>query len=231
MNPIKDNTKRSKDVLIAFAILAGIDIISILLGLYQNKALAKYDIGEYSEENFNILDSVVSILGVVQFVCIIIVIVLFIKWFRRAYGNLIRLNVIMEYSENQVVWGYFIPFINWVRPAKTAKEIYIKTQKIIKTYQESLIVDKDTNLITLWWIIYLINGVISRVASKNIQRAETIDAYIEANTIYIFSDVWDILSIGLAILVVQKISKLELILKNTDTSTSLIDQIGTTELD
>ncbi len=136
----------------------------------------------------------------------------------------------MEYSENTAVWGYFIPFLNWVRPIRTVKEIYIKTQEAIKTYQESLLIDRNIGFILVWWIAYLINGVIGNVASKFIERADTIEKYVEANKIYIFSDIWDILSIALAILVIQKISKLESTLKNTDKSKSLIDQIGSTEV-
>lgn len=232
METILDNTKRSKDVLIAFAVLAAIDVLSIILGLYQNNALSDYDSGGgVTDEDIEMLDSLTMGLGIIQFICIIVVIVLFIKWFRRAYGNLIRLQVPMEYNESKAVWGYFIPFINWIRPIKTAKEIFIKTQEAIKTYEASLSIDRNTGFISIWWIVYIADGVIGNFASRSMQDATTIDRFIEANNVYIFSDVWDILSIGLAILVIQKISKLELILKNTDTSTSLIDQIGTSKLD
>jgi len=224
---VKDNTLRSKYVLILFAALAGIDAISVGLNFYQNSVLKGYEVGEYSDEYINNLDYATMFLGILQFICIITVIVLFIKWFRRAYGNLIRLEIKMEYTENGAVWGYFIPFVNWVRPIKTMKEIYLKTQKAIKEYDSTLVLDQNTSFITMWWIIYLANGVVGNFASKAMNRATTIDEFVDANNIYIVSDLIDILSVALAVIVIQKISKLELSLKKADKSMSLIDQIGT----
>lgn len=224
---VKDNTLRSKHVLIAFAVLAGIDALSIGLSFYQNSVLKAYELGGYSDEYITNLDYVTMFLGILQFMCIVTIIILFIMWFRRAYGNLIRLEVNMDYTENGAVWGYFIPFVNWVRPIKTMREIYVKTQRAIKQYDSALVLDKNTTFIAIWWIIYIANGVVGNFASKAMNRATTIDEFVDANNIYIVSDLIDILSIALAVVVVQKISKLELSLKKVDTSLSLIDQIGT----
>ncbi|PIA78114.1 hypothetical protein BFR04_07735 [Gaetbulibacter sp. 4G1] len=224
---IKDNTLRSKYTLIVFAVLAGVDVLSVGLTFYQNSVFKSYEQNDYSEEFITNLDYATIFLGILQFICIITLIVLFIKWFRRAYGNLIRLEIRMDYTENGAVWGYFIPFINWVRPIKTMKEIYIKTQKAIKEYDSTLVLDQNLNFIAIWWIIYIANGVVGNFASKAMNRAITIDEFIDANNIYIISDLVDILSIALAVIVIQKISKFELLLKKVDKSLSLIDQIGT----
>jgi len=224
---VKDNSIRSKNTLILFAVLAGIDALSVGLSFYQNSVLKAYELGEYSDEYITNLDYATMFLGILQFICIITIIVLFIKWFRRAYGNLIRLEINMDYTENGAVWGYFIPFVNWVRPVKTMKEIYIKTQKAIKAYDSTLVLDQNTSFIVLWWVIYIANGVVGNFASKAMNRASTIDEFVDANNIYIVSDLIDILSIALAVIVIQKISKLELSLKKVDKSMSLIDQIGT----
>ncbi len=226
MKVIKDNTLRSKHVILAFTLTALIDMVSVSLNLYQNSVLKGYEIGTYDSDRINLLDNMTIALGTIQFILFVTTIVLFIKWFRRAYGNLIRLNVSMAYSENSAVWGYFIPIINWVRPIKTMKEIFLKTQQTIKAYSSNIQMDQNTGFITLWWILYLVNGGIANVASKQMNRADTIDAFIEANNIYVISDLLDLLAIGLAIYVVQRIAKLELILIKTDTSLSLIDQIG-----
>ncbi|MFD1613536.1 DUF4328 domain-containing protein [Gelatiniphilus marinus] len=224
---VKDNFLRSKHTLILFAILAGTDLLSIGLSYYQNSVLKAYEYGEYSDEYITNLDYATMFLAIFKFICIISLIVLFIKWFRRAYANLIRLDIGMDYTENAAVWGYFIPFVNWVRPVKTMKEIYLKTQKAIKAYDSTLVLDQNTSFIVLWWILYIVNGVVGNFASKAMNRATTIDEFIDANNFYMVSDLVDILSIALAVIVIQKISKLELSLKKTDRSVSLIDQIGT----
>ncbi|MCF7561492.1 DUF4328 domain-containing protein [Sabulilitoribacter multivorans] len=226
MDLIRDNSQRSKYVLVLLGILAFFDLLSVGFNYYQNMVLEGYEFGEYTDEYIENLDYLSIVISLTYFSSFIITIVLFIQWFRRAYGNLIRLDVNMEYTENGSVWGYFIPFINWVRPIKTMKEIYLKTQKVIKEYNSTLVFNKNTEFIVVWWVIYLINGFIANFASKQMNRATTIDEFISANNVYIFSDLVDVVSIGFAILVIQKVSKLELILRETDTSLSLINQIG-----
>ncbi|MDO5977611.1 DUF4328 domain-containing protein [Flavivirga spongiicola] len=228
MTLINDNSLRSKYTIIIFGIIAFIDITSIVLNLYQSEILKGYEINKYSDEDLELIDYAVMILGIIQFLTFITAIVLFIKWFRKAYGNLIRLGVNMDYTENSAVWGYFIPFVNWVKPVKTMKEIYLKTQQLIKDYNTNITVDQNTGFIVLWWVIYLINGFVANFATKQMNRADTIDAFIDANNAYIFSELIDLFAVGLAIHLVQKISKLELTLMETDTSMSLIDQIGNT---
>lgn len=228
MELIKDNSLRSKYTIIIFGIIGFIDITSIALNLYQSEVLKGYEINEYGDEHIELLDYAVSILGIIQLLAFITAIVLFIKWFRRAYGNLIGLGVNMECTENNAVWGYFIPFVNWVKPVKTMKETYLKMQQLIKDYNSNIIIDQNTGFIVLWWVAYLINGFVANFATKKMNRADTIDAFIDANNVYVFSDLFDLLAVGLAIYLVQKISKLELTLIETDTSLSLIDQIGNT---
>ena len=223
---IKDNTLRSKYVLISFTFLAVIDMLSISLNLYQNSVLKGYETDDYSDELITNIDYATMFIGILQFIGFIAIAVLFIKWFRRAYTNLIRLEIKMEYTENAAVWGYFIPFINWVRPVKTMQEVYVKTQNAIKTYDPTLILDRNTGFITAWWITYLINGFIANYASRTMTRANTIDNFVAANNNYIIADLFDIASITLAVIVVQKIAKLEFSLKKVDKSVSLIDQIG-----
>ncbi|GGD07050.1 DUF4328 domain-containing protein [Hyunsoonleella pacifica] len=223
---IKDNTLRGKQLLIMFAILAVINIISGVFNFYQNNVLTKYIDGEYDDDFIELLDSVSMIVGFMYLICFILTIIFFIRWFRRAYGNLIRLNINMEYEESGAVWGYFIPFVNWVRPIKTMKEIYLKLQDTLKNYDTNFIVNTDTSFIVAWWIVYLLNGLVGNYASRVMNRATDVEGFIEANNIYILSDFIDIISISLAVILVMKISKLELTLKNSDTSLSVIDQIG-----
>ncbi|WP_203256770.1 DUF4328 domain-containing protein [Hyunsoonleella ulvae] len=228
---IKDNTLRGKQILVMFVILAVIDILSAAFNFYQNSVLSDYTDGAYDDDFIELLDVVSMIIGIIYFLSFVLTVIFFIRWFRRAYGNLIRLNINMEYEESGAVWGYFIPFVNWVRPIKTMKEIYIKLQDTLKNYDSSFFVNKETSFIVVWWLVYIFNGLVGNYASRVMNRATDIDSFIQANNIYIFSDLFDIVAITLAIMVVMKISKLELLLKNSDTSLSVIDQIGAIPID
>lgn len=222
-NTIKDNSTRSQNAIYALMAVGIVDIISIGLGFYENKVYKGYEYGEYSDEFLENLDIVILSLSLVTIAVFITTAVLFIKWFRRAYSNLIALNTSMEYTENGAVWGYFIPFVNWVRPIKTGKEIYLKTQKIVNGSDH---IDSDTSFISIWWIVYLLNGFFANFVSRIYTNAGTIDEIISANNLYIYSDMFDLVAVGLAIIFVRKVAKVELELKENDNSKSLIDQIG-----
>ena len=220
---IKDNSKRSQNVIYAFIASGIISVILICSALYENKVYKGYENGEYSDEFLDNLDVFIIALSFITIVIFIITIVLFIKWFRRAYGNLIALNIPMEYTESGVVWGYFIPFVHWVRPIKTAKEIYLKTQKVINGSSD---INTDTSFISIWWIVYLLNSFFANIVSRIHLRSNTIDEFIFSNELFIYSYLFDLISIGLAIFFVRKITEIEQKLKENDSSKSLIDQIG-----
>lgn len=125
MELIRNNAQRSKNALLGFLLFGIVYLISIIISLYQNSILENHpdDI-----EKLEFTDLLTSTIGIAQIASFIVCIVLFLMWFRRAYGNLIRLNYnSLEYFETGSVWGYFIPFINWVRPIRTVKEIFINT--------------------------------------------------------------------------------------------------------
>lgn len=230
MEVIKDNTKRGKNIILAFIVAAGIDILSILIIFYQNSILPAYDLGEVSGEKIELLDYIVSASGIAQFISNVVIIILFLSWFRRAYGNLIRLKYNqLEYTETSVVWGFFIPLISLVRPIKTAKEIYIYTQRAIKHNNDSYQIKNGVSFIPLWWIAYIINGMIGNYTSKVYDKANTIQLYIEANNIYMFSDVCNIIAICLALFMINKITKLESLFNEVYYSRTAVDEIGILE--
>jgi len=231
MEKLRDNLQRRKDIVSAFIVLAFTGVVSIFFALYQNGVLREFDAGNVTVEEIDTLDTLSSIISIAQTIANIVVIVLFIKWFRRAYGNLIRIGVPMEFSESGAVWGYFIPIVSLFRPVTTMKETYTKTQQAIRKQNSSFFVDRDTSLITFWWIVYIIGNIITNMASRIYLNADSISQFIEGNNYYIFSDTFDLLSIGLAILVITKVSKLETTLKNTYKSRSIIDEIGVVPTD
>lgn len=227
MEIIRKNEQRSKNALLSFIIFGLAYLASIVIGLYQNYILEKYpdDINKIEFTDF--LTSIIAIIQVASFIgCI----VCFLMWFRRAYGNLIRLNYkSLEYSESGAVWGYFIPFVNWVRPISTTKEIFIDTQRAIKKYNDNYHMQQETSFINFWWITYLISGVFDNFASRSYNRANDIPSYIDANNMMIISDLISFIPLVLVIYVVIKISKLEALLLETYSSRSVIDEIGVNE--
>jgi len=167
-----------------------------------------------------------------QTVTNILVIVFFFMWFRRAYGNIHRLNIgAVHYGEVHAIWSFIIPILNLFRPYQIAKEIFIKTQQSIKLHKASYTIKTNYIFIVVWWIIYLINGFISRMVLRRSLKTTTYEDYKQLNELYLFSDSVDCIAILFAVLLVYTIRNIENELYQTYNSVKAIDTIGQPERD
>ncbi|MFC4874671.1 DUF4328 domain-containing protein [Negadavirga shengliensis] len=132
---IKDNSKRAKTLLTVFWVLTGLTLIGLLSGYNELQILKNAQIGEYvSEEEANISDLLQGIIGLVQFGLYIGSVVVFLNWFRRAYGNLHRAGITyIKHKESMAVWTWFIPIVWFYRPVQIMNEIWTETQEKIKS--------------------------------------------------------------------------------------------------
>lgn len=226
LEEIKDNSQRSRDAYLIFIALACISIITILVLIFQSYKLNSYTNNEEDLATIQLLDVVVPIVYILQFVINVAAIVFFVRWFKRAYGNLIRRKQPTGYSENGAAWGFFIPIVFFYRPVTTAKEIFLKTQYAIREYNSNLRVDTDTSFIVVWWILYWVNSFFANYASDKREAAFDITTFVDANGYLIISEVITIISILCALYVIHKITKVETLLRETNESVSEIDEIG-----
>jgi O-antigen/teichoic acid export membrane protein len=122
---IKDNSQRAKMVLIIFWVLIALTLAGLLTTYFQLLLFKRIQLGEYvSEEEAGRSDAIQVVMGIAQIGIYIFSIVVFLNWFRRAYGNLHRLAVRdLQHTETMSVWCWFIPIIGLFRPVKIMKEI------------------------------------------------------------------------------------------------------------
>jgi hypothetical protein len=130
---IWDNSKRAKNLMIVFWVLIGLTVIGLFTGYNELQILKNAQIGEYiSEQEANTSDLIQGIIGLLQLGIYIASVVLFLNWFRRAYGNLHRLGIkYLKQKESMAVWSWFIPFINLFRPVQIMNEIWTGLKRLI----------------------------------------------------------------------------------------------------
>ena len=68
-------------------------------------------------------------------------------------------------------------------------------------------------IIGLWWAFYLAQGVIGQILFKLVFKDETIEDFITASQITIFSDLFDIIAALVTIFMIMKISDKEKVVK------------------
>jgi hypothetical protein len=124
-------------------------------------------------------------------------------WFKRAYFNLHQKVKNLSYSVDWAVGSWFVPILNFFRPYQIMKELYQETKKLL--LNKGLITEDSlsTKYIGLWWTLWIIGGIIARLAFK-----------FTINNILLITD--NIIGIFLALITIKVIkdySKVEPLLK------------------
>lgn len=209
---IWDNSKRAKSLMITFWTLTGLTVIGIISGYYELELLKSAQFGGYVDESeANANDLRQGLIGILQFGIYIVSIVLFLNWFRRAYGNLHRLGIgYLKHSETMAVWAWFIPIIVLFRPVQIMNEIWKETQEQIKKLDPAYILKNGGLIIGIWWALFIISTFIGRYVLKTAFKQDTIEQLIEGSQAMMISDIMQIPEALLVILIVFQISKMEI---------------------
>lgn len=214
---LRDNSKRSKNIIIAFWVLIGLQLVAIVSGYLQLELLQVAENGGYyTDEEATLNDLREGIVGITQFVCIVIVGVLFIMWFRRAYVNAGSISDRkLKHDDSWAIWGFVIPIISLWYPYNFASEINEKMDRFLKNAKSGYIPTEIGWAIGLWWALYIISSVVSNIAFRLVLKEDTIEGLVTATQAYIFSDLFDIIAALVTIMMIIKMSEKEKIVKET----------------
>lgn len=185
--------------------------VAIIFGYVQVGLLKRIQAGTFvTDEQVNRSDLMAGIIGIVQTVIYFTSVVVFIQWFRRAYGNLHRHgNKVLNHKEEMALWSWFIPIVSLGRPVTIMNEIWNKTQENIREYQADYQIKKGGLMIGVWWALFLFSNVVGNIVLRTALNANTVDELINSTTLYLISDASTIPEALLVILIVSKISKME----------------------
>lgn len=206
---LRDNTARAKQIVSIFWIMLGIIIISIVAQAWRYSLLdgASPDIGNIDMEMINMSDLLIVVITLAYWAILILAIVFFIMWFRRAYYNLHQLSWHnARYTEGWAAGSWFVPIINLWWPYQIMVDIWRGTQNALR---ERLGEPQSLSIIGWWWAFYLIQRFAGNYASIMGSRANDIESLLTATQVKIFSDLVTIPAILLAIRIVQRTNYFE----------------------
>lgn len=207
---IRDNSKRAYRLIVVFSIIIVVTLLAITSDYLQLNLLEKLANNEYvSEEEINHNDTREGIISIIQSIIYIISVFLFFYWFRRAYANLERAGVKINNDESWAIWGFIVPIISLFKPFQIMKEIWVKTQKIIKKFDKSFDTNYNTVPIILWWILFIGSNIIGRYILKNSFKEDTIESLTDLTKANLISDSIQIIEALLVLFLVTRISKME----------------------
>lgn len=134
--------------------------------------------------------------------------ILFLIWIYRAYKNLVALGPSdLKYSPGWAIGGFFVPFLNLVRPYQVVMEIWRSSAPEVRgSFGAAWKHEGSSLFIGLWWGAWLISRTLDSMGAFMVFGARIGDQLSVATRFRLVTDVTSIVSAALAIMVVLKIN-------------------------
>ncbi|MEO1935287.1 MAG: DUF4328 domain-containing protein, partial [Myxococcales bacterium] len=130
------------------------------------------------------LDARQSAFGIAQVLALLACAVAFCSWFAQTHRNLVGSGVQnLKYSPGWAVGGFFVPFLNLVRPYQVMKEVWAGSLSLARPLQTDSL--QLPPIVGWWWALFLISSFLDNASSRLMLRAEELDEILVA--VYITS--------------------------------------------
>ncbi|WP_415952517.1 DUF4328 domain-containing protein [Streptomyces sp. KLOTTS4A1] len=195
----------AKALVILFGALIAADLFSLWVGFHLRSAMADLRATPFSEE---LVDSVTDaetlygISGILQSALWTALIVVFLVWFWR-----VRVNAEVfgpEYQSMKRGWtiaAWFVPIANLWLPRRVASDIWGASETTERSPSQALL--------TGWWLLFVLDVLLGRFATKEYARAESYEEIRSAVSSLAVSDAVDIAACIAAILFVRRLTAMQ----------------------
>lgn len=177
---IRDNAGRGQ---MAYTVFLSLSLFSLAFAAF-NVAYATYlqqtDFTSTAVDVFSVFQALGT---VTHLILIVLSIVVFIRWLRRAYYNLAAVGIDTGQAENQAAIAWFLPIISMYRPYQITREIWQTTQRL------GTGVITPHSLLRLWWVLFLLRGfwsLLGRVVEggSGVEQLRTTLLFLACTTLY-----------------------------------------------
>ena len=153
-------------------------------------------------------DTLIIAANVAHIMIVILSIVFFIMWFRRAYYNLHMLpwhNA--RYTEGWAAGGWFVPIINLWWPYQIMMDIWRGTQNALR---ERLGEPQSGVIVGWWWALHLITSFYNNISARIGRDAEQdVDSLLTSTKVDFIGEILSIPAIIITIILIQRTSNFE----------------------
>jgi heme/copper-type cytochrome/quinol oxidase subunit 2 len=189
------------------AVLGGIAVYS---GFGQNALLSDLAQGvEKTDAELIANDDFYAGVGLLQILMLVITAIVYLVWLYRVSANQRPLGVSRpKYSPGWAIGGWFVPFLNLVRPYQVVREIWDTGSDLASRSETSRRRHSSVpgTLVIFWWGSWIIDTGLSNIASRMMSGAEDLESMQTGTTAMMASDAVSMLSAILAALVVHRIT-------------------------
>ena len=204
--------RRSSSVIGALWFVILCDLTSTATGaglaLYISKLNPATIFADVEATNIELVDYAVSLL---QMIALIACAVLFLRWLSIAYVNAENLATKPPaYSKGWVYWGFFVPFLNLVRPMQVVRDVWDNSALAWQESPDRTVGRvRPPDLVGTWWSWFLATSILGNLAGRVYFRAVTAEEVLHAQGLYLVSNVVDVAAAWIAIRLVRALSDLQ----------------------
>lgn len=117
--------RAARCTLVLLAANVVVSVVALVAGFRRNELLVRVATGAVSEAEAAAKDSSGPVIRMVQLALGLGIIVAFLMWFYRVHRNLRALGGRdLKYTPGWAVGGFFVPFLNFVRPLQVMRETW-----------------------------------------------------------------------------------------------------------
>lgn len=175
-------------------------------------------------ERAELSDTLMRVGGITQLVMLVVTAVLFLRWLRQCVRLTIALGgTTLRWTPSEAVWAFFIPFFSFLRPYLVIRDVHARlAPDLVPEPPTQVVADgttgyRDVKLVAppppmklphagigAWWATWWIANALSNVAIRI--KGTDVDTLIGHNSLLLASDVADVASALLALLVVRALT-------------------------
>jgi len=183
--------------------VAGVSIWSDHMQIELLNRVAVNGVGSVPEQELHANDERVQMWALAYLGAFVMFLVFFLLWEYRAYKNLPALDAReMRFSPGGSVGWYFCPIANLWKPFQAMSDIWQGSDS--RTIRNGGAISGE--LIGMWWTLFVVRSIFSRVVVQLTKRAESIEDYTTATWMSIVDSGLMIAFILLTIAIVSLIS-------------------------
>ncbi|MDI1234526.1 MAG: DUF4328 domain-containing protein [bacterium] len=223
---MKPNEQRAKTAIVLIWIVLFFEILSLSVSLYSNHILTTVQGASILENDdvqmYSLIEGGVALFYLIAYIASMVV---FIRWFRRAYYNLHQIAEYLQYSEGWAAGCWFVPIINLFRPLQIMRELYEVSINLLKNKGMDVDENKGTTSLGWWWALWILNNIIGQIAFRYSNSALVLDELMTSNYINIANNLVGIPLALITIKVIKEYAKLEPFLINLEERQDLTHHI------
>lgn len=210
LDPFQSGRTRAMVLVALVGIGMVVDLAGVATGLSQVSLLSDMAAGRtVPPGDVEANDARIQLVAILTLLVLVATIVAFLMWFHRSHKNLSSFGVPgLDYSPGWAVGGFFVPFLNLIRPFQVMREIWKASDpeadpQIPHSWQYS----STSPLIAAWWGTWILSNILGNFAGAISGDAGTVDSLLSITYVSITSNAVNLVPAALLILLIRAVDR------------------------